>query len=68
MNDIHTNKYEDGLKAALLDPDESVAYLQAALEENDPEIFLLALRDVAKAYDFPFDQAMALLTQSVPSQ
>ncbi|MCB0079507.1 MAG: putative addiction module antidote protein [Caldilineaceae bacterium] len=44
-----TVKYEDGLKAALADPAEAAAYLNAALEENDQEIFLLALRDIAES-------------------
>lgn len=42
-------KYEDGLKQALKDPKEAVAYLNAALEDGSQEIFLLALRDVADA-------------------
>ena len=29
-------------------PEEAVAYLNAALAEEDPEVFLLALRDVAR--------------------
>jgi len=48
MNQL-TAKYEEGLKAALADPDEAAAYLNAALEENDQEVFLLALRDIAEA-------------------
>ena len=44
-----TAKYEDGLIAALLDPEEAAAYLDSALEEGDQEAFLLALRDIAKA-------------------
>lgn len=48
MNQI-TAKYEEGLKASLANPDEAAAYLNAALEENDQEIFLLALRDIAEA-------------------
>ncbi|MCA9923804.1 MAG: putative addiction module antidote protein [Anaerolineales bacterium] len=47
-----TVKYEDGLKEALLNPEEAAAYLNAALEENDQEIFLLALRDIAEARGF----------------
>jgi len=47
-----TEKYEDGLKEALLDPEEAAAYLDAALEENDQEIFILALRDIAEARGF----------------
>jgi len=31
------------------DPEEAIAYLNAALEEDDPHMFLLALRDVAEA-------------------
>ncbi|NJN55811.1 MAG: transcriptional regulator [Anaerolineae bacterium] len=51
MNQI-TARYEDGLKAALIDPLEAAAYLNAALEENDQEVFLLALRDVCEARGF----------------
>ena len=51
MNQI-TAKYEDGLKTSLTNPDEAAAYLNAALEENDQEIFLLALRDIAEAHSF----------------
>ena len=51
MNQI-TAKYEDGLKAALANPDEAAAYLNAALEDNDQEVFLLALRDVTEARGF----------------
>ncbi len=51
MNTI-TADYETGLKAALADPEEAAAYLNAALEENDQEAFLLALRDIAEARGF----------------
>jgi probable addiction module antidote protein len=51
MSQITAN-YEDGLRAALTNPDEAAAYLNAALEENDQEVFLLALRDVAEARGF----------------
>lgn len=47
-----TAKYEDGLNVALQNPEEAAAYLNAALEENDQEIFLLALRDIAEARGF----------------
>jgi DNA-binding phage protein len=33
----------------LQDPERAVSYLQSALEENDPDVFQLALRDVAEA-------------------
>lgn len=49
---VLTVPYEEGLKAQLADPAEAVAYLNAALEENDQEVFLLALRDVAEARGF----------------
>jgi probable addiction module antidote protein len=51
MKDVTAN-YESGLKAVLLNPEEAAAYLDAALEENDQEIFLLALRDIADARTF----------------
>ena len=41
--------YEEGLKKALIDSEEAVAYLNAALEDGSQDIFLLALRDVAEA-------------------
>ncbi|MBI4124938.1 MAG: putative addiction module antidote protein [Deltaproteobacteria bacterium] len=31
-------------------PKEAIDYLNAALEDNDPKVFLIALRDVAEAY------------------
>ena len=46
-------KYEDSLVEALKDPVEAAAYLNAYLEdtdEPDEQGFLLALKDVAKAY------------------
>ena len=47
-----TEKYEDGLKESLLNPEEAAAYLNAAFEENNQEILLLALRDIADARGF----------------
>ena len=47
-----TEKYEDGLKKSLQNPEESAAYLSVALEENDQVIFLLALRDITEARGF----------------
>ncbi|MCA9979829.1 MAG: putative addiction module antidote protein [Anaerolineales bacterium] len=47
-----TTSYEEGLHASLLDPEEAAAYLNAALEENDQEVFLLAMRDIAEAHGF----------------
>lgn len=41
--------YQEYLMESLRDPRESKAYLNAALEEKDPELFLLALRNVAEA-------------------
>ena len=41
--------YEDVLDEDLADANEAAAYLDACLEEGDPEAFLLALRDVARA-------------------
>ena len=41
--------YKTGLLEDLQDPEEALAYLNAALEDEDPRVFLLALRDVAEA-------------------
>lgn len=41
--------YRDSLLRSLKDPREAEAYLNAALEENDPGLLLLALRNVAEA-------------------
>jgi probable addiction module antidote protein len=40
---------EDVLDEDLKDPAEAPGYLNACLEDGDPEVFLLALRDVARA-------------------
>lgn len=48
-------RYEDDLIESLKNPAEAVAYLNAHLEEeaeDSEQLFLLALRDVAKAYGF----------------
>jgi probable addiction module antidote protein len=48
-----SRRYEDSLVESLRDPAEAAAYLNAHLEdeEDDAEaLFLLALRDVARAY------------------
>jgi probable addiction module antidote protein len=42
-------RYEDVLDEDLQDPVEAAEYLNACLEDGDPEVFLLALRDVARA-------------------
>jgi probable addiction module antidote protein len=44
-----TEKYENNLKADLLDPVEAAEYLNAALEDGSHEVFLMALKDVANA-------------------
>lgn len=50
-----TRKYEDDLLESLKDPEEAVAYLNAHLDDDGDdteELFLMALRDVAKAHGF----------------
>lgn len=44
-----SESYHEDLIESLRDPREAEAYLNAALEEEDPELFLLALRNVAEA-------------------
>lgn len=41
--------YEKNLLEALKDHDESLAYLNAALQDEDQRVFLLALKDVLTA-------------------
>ncbi len=41
--------YHPELIKALRDPREALGYLNATLEDGDPEVFLLGLRDVAEA-------------------
>lgn len=45
-----TASYEDFLVDSLRDAKEAEAYLNAALEDEDYRVFLLALRDVAEAH------------------
>lgn len=42
--------YEQRLLEDLKNPKEAAAYLDACMEDNDPAVFLLALRQVAQAY------------------
>lgn len=42
--------YQEDLIEALKDPREAAAYLNAAIEDGDREVFLLALRNVAQAH------------------
>ena len=42
--------YQEDLVEALKDPREAAAYLNAAMEEDDRALFLLALRNVAEAH------------------
>lgn len=42
-------KYKDSLLKGLKDPAEAVEYINAAIEEDDLDTLLLALRDVAEA-------------------
>ncbi|MCX6598503.1 MAG: putative addiction module antidote protein [Acidobacteria bacterium] len=44
-----TEDYVAGLHERLKDPELSAEYLKACLEDPDPRVFLLALRDVAEA-------------------
>jgi len=44
-----SKNYQDSLLESLADAGETAAYLNAALEEGDNEVFLLALRNVADA-------------------
>jgi probable addiction module antidote protein len=45
-----SKSYQNNLLDSLKDPTEAVEYLNAALEDGEPEVFLLALRDVVDSY------------------
>ena len=45
-----SRSYQKDLLSALQDPDEAVEYLNAALEDGEPEVFLLALKDVVDSH------------------
>ncbi len=44
-----TRSYKEYLLEQLQDAEQAAAYINAALEEDDPHMFLMALRDVAEA-------------------
>jgi probable addiction module antidote protein len=44
--------YEDGLDERLKSPEYAIEYLNTILEDNDADLLLLGLRDVARAYGF----------------
>lgn len=45
-----TKSYHSFLIESLKDRNEAAAYLNAALEEQDPQLFLIALKNVAEAH------------------
>ena len=45
-----TVSYDEHLHERLKDPKEAAAYLNAALEDEDARVFLVALKDVAEAH------------------
>ena len=47
--DAPAKEWKEYLLNSLKDPREAAEYLNAALEEGDPGLFLLALRNVAEA-------------------
>jgi len=44
------DSYRDALIESLRDPEQAAHYLNACLEDEDPRVFLMALRDVADAH------------------
>ncbi len=47
---VKVSSYQKDLIESLKDPCEAAAYLNAAIEEGDRAVFLLALRNVAEAH------------------
>jgi probable addiction module antidote protein len=54
-----SKNYRDVLLESLTDPEEAKEYLNAALEDENPEVFLLALKDIVDA-----NSSMTQLAQS----
>ena len=50
MNAPRDKSYDESLTAALTDPEEAAAYLDAVMELEDPAALLTALRAVAAAH------------------
>jgi probable addiction module antidote protein len=48
-NMVKEKSYKEHLLKELQKPKEAAAYLNAALQDEDPHVFLLALRDIAEA-------------------
>ena len=46
---VKAKNYKEHLLEQLKKPEEAAAYLNAALNDEDPHVFLLALRDIAEA-------------------
>lgn len=46
---VKARDYKEHLLKQLQNPKEAAAYLNAALHDDDPHVFLLALRDIAEA-------------------
>ena len=46
---VKAKNYREHLLEQLQKPKEAAAYLNAALHDEDPHVFLLALRDIAEA-------------------
>jgi probable addiction module antidote protein len=47
---VSATPYRDELLKSLKDPEEAAHYLSACLQDEDPRVFLMALRDVADAH------------------
>jgi probable addiction module antidote protein len=49
LNNKHCRDYHEYLIKSLKNPEAACAYLNAALEDEDPQAFLMALRNVVEA-------------------
>jgi DNA-binding phage protein len=52
--------YDDYLLESLKNQRRAKAYLNAALEDDDPRVFLMALRNIAQAHGFSVEGGAAL--------
>lgn len=68
MKKLKHRNYEESLLKALKDPEEALAYLNAALMDDDQRVFLLALKDVLDAQNIDisaFAQESNLTRQNI---
>lgn len=63
-----SKNYQESLLVSLREPEEAAEYLNAALEEGDEQLFLLALSNVAEANGLAMGAVASVNSGSFQSQ